>query len=78
VMYKLIESETKTLMLANGRKDYAFAVIDSAVAPEIRTSPRRTLMVLLGTVLGFFVGVMISLARDAWVRRRQRTELSAA
>jgi uncharacterized protein involved in exopolysaccharide biosynthesis len=78
VMYKLVESETKTLMLANGRKDYAFAVIDSAVAPEIRSSPKRTLMVLLGTALGLFVGVMFSLAHDAWVRRRQRPELSAA
>jgi uncharacterized protein involved in exopolysaccharide biosynthesis len=78
VMYKLIESETKTVMLANGRKDYAFAVIDSAVPPEIRTSPKRTLIVLLGATLGLFLGIMIALAHDAWGRRRQRTLVSAA
>jgi uncharacterized protein involved in exopolysaccharide biosynthesis len=78
VMFNLIESETKTLMLANGRTDYAFAVIDSAVAPEIRTSPRRTLMVLIGAALGLFVSVMIALAHDAWVRRRERAALNVA
>ena len=48
VMYNLIEEETKTLMLANARREYAFTVVDPAVAPEQRISPRRTLMVLGG------------------------------
>ena len=58
VMYNLIETETKTLMLANARSEYAFTVVDPAVAPEIRTSPRRKLIVLSGGVLGVFFGVL--------------------
>lgn len=70
VMFNLIETETKKLMFANGRIEYAFAVFDPAVPPEIRTSPRRTIIVALGMLLGFFLGVMLAFVRDSWVRGR--------
>jgi len=70
VMYNLIENEEKTLMVANAKAEYAFTVIDPAVAPEERFSPRRTLMVLIGTALGLFLGTLAAFARDAWVQRR--------
>ena len=66
----LIESETKTLMLANGRQDYAFRIVDPAVPPEIRHSPRRALLVISGTALGFFVGAVFSLGHDTFRRRK--------
>jgi uncharacterized protein involved in exopolysaccharide biosynthesis len=66
----LIESETKTLMLANGRQDYAFRIVDPAVAPQIRHSPQRTLLVLSGTALGFFIGSAVALIINAYRRRK--------
>lgn len=69
-MYSQIESETKTLMLANARHEYAFRVIDPAVAPEIRYSPKRTLMVLAGTAIGFLVGAMLAFGFNAFGRRK--------
>src|SRR5262249_30866676 len=33
VIYNIIENETKTLMLANGRIEYAFEVVDPATPP---------------------------------------------
>jgi len=65
----LIETETKKLMLANGRTDYAFRVIDPAVTPEVRHSPRRTLMVISGFAIGFLVASMFALGRNAFRRR---------
>lgn len=62
VMYNLIETETQTLMLANARIEYAFTVVDPAVAPEDRTSPRRKLIVLSGGALGLFFGVLVAFA----------------
>jgi uncharacterized protein involved in exopolysaccharide biosynthesis len=59
VMYDLIESETKTLMLASARTEYAFTVVDPAVPPEVRISPRRALMVILGTLIGLFIGLIV-------------------
>jgi uncharacterized protein involved in exopolysaccharide biosynthesis len=59
-LYNLIESETKQLMLANGKLEYAFTVIDPAVAPEIRISPKRTLMTLIGFAIGCVLGCVIA------------------
>jgi uncharacterized protein involved in exopolysaccharide biosynthesis len=61
VLFSLIETETQRLMLANARVEYAFTIVDPAVAPESRESPRRTLMVLAGGVLGVFFGVVVAL-----------------
>jgi uncharacterized protein involved in exopolysaccharide biosynthesis len=69
-LFHLIESETKKLMLANGRTEYAFRSVDPAVTPEVRHSPRRTLMVLSGGALGFFLGTMVALSHDAFRRRK--------
>jgi uncharacterized protein involved in exopolysaccharide biosynthesis len=69
-LYSLIENETKKLMLANGRTEYAFRIVDPAVPPEVRHSPRRTLMVLSGFALGFFLSAMIALGHDSYRRRK--------
>jgi uncharacterized protein involved in exopolysaccharide biosynthesis len=68
-MYGLIEAETKSLMLANGRTEYAFTIVDPAVPPEVRFSPRRTLMVISGLFIGGFLGSFGVWARKT-VRRR--------
>lgn len=67
-MYDLIEHETKSLMLAHGRLEYAFTIVDPAVTPELRFSPRRTLLVLSGLFIGGLLGSLIAWARNA-VRR---------
>jgi uncharacterized protein involved in exopolysaccharide biosynthesis len=68
VMYNLIEGETKTLMVANGRIEYAFNLVDPAVAPETRSSPHRGLMGIGGAFFGMLVGLVIAFARPAPVR----------
>jgi uncharacterized protein involved in exopolysaccharide biosynthesis len=68
-MYALIEAETKSLMLAHGRVEYAFTIVDPAVPPEVRFSPRRTLMVISGLFIGGFAGSIVAWARKA-IRRR--------
>ena len=67
-MYTLIESETKTLMLAQGRLEYAFSTIDPAVTPEVSTSPKHSVIVLIGIVAGLFAGILIALARHKIAR----------
>jgi uncharacterized protein involved in exopolysaccharide biosynthesis len=67
-MYNLIENETKTLMLANAKTEYAFSVVDPAVPPERKVSPHRSLYVLFGAFVGAAVGLFV-----AGVRRARRT-----
>jgi uncharacterized protein involved in exopolysaccharide biosynthesis len=59
----LIESETKTLMLAKGRAEYAFSTIDPAVPPEVKASPKIAIVVLVGAVVGIFAGLLAAMAR---------------
>ncbi|HEY2682955.1 MAG TPA: Wzz/FepE/Etk N-terminal domain-containing protein [Steroidobacteraceae bacterium] len=74
-IFDLIEHETKTLMLANGRTEYAFTVIDPAVPAHIRSSPHRTVMVLSGLFIGGFLGSVIAWVRKS-MRRREPTAAS--
>jgi uncharacterized protein involved in exopolysaccharide biosynthesis len=71
-MYQLLESETKKLMLANERIEYAFSVADPGVAPEIRSFPKRTLIVGGGLGVGLFVGLCIAFVRGRLAVRRQQ------
>lgn len=72
VMYELIQSETKTLMLANARADFAFTVVDPAVAPEKRFKPKRKLMVASGLAIGFVLASLFVFGRDTVRRYRAR------
>jgi len=71
VMYNLIENETKTLMLANGRREYAFQVVDPAVAPELKAGPHRLLLTLIGFTIGFGLAAVTALIRERVDRRRR-------
>jgi uncharacterized protein involved in exopolysaccharide biosynthesis len=64
VMFRLIESETKNSMLASGRPEFAFTVVDSAAVPEIRLSPKRTLIAIGGLLLGFVLGTLFVVVRE--------------
>tara|TARA_B110000211_G_scaffold234961_1_gene307816 strand:+ start:1624 stop:2583 length:960 start_codon:yes stop_codon:yes gene_type:complete len=59
ILYKLIEEQAKTIMFANVRDEYAFKTIDPALVPEVRDSPKRTLIVILGFALGIVISCMI-------------------
>ena len=76
VMYNLVESEMQRLMLANGRLEYSFVLVDPAVAPEVRTSPQRTIMVMIGGLIGVILGAAIAFIHQAIVRYSTRTEVA--
>ncbi|EGQ9889237.1 LPS O-antigen length regulator, partial [Vibrio parahaemolyticus] len=61
--YKLIEEQTKSLMLAEVQEEFVFKVIDPAMVPEVKESPKRALICILGSLLGFMLGVIIVLIR---------------
>jgi uncharacterized protein involved in exopolysaccharide biosynthesis len=72
VLYNLIEIEMRTLMLAHAREEYALSVVDEAVAPELRYSPKRKQLVVLGGLLGCIVAAFV-----VAIRRTLRTERDA-
>lgn len=64
VLFKLIESQIQTIMLANVRDGYVFAVIDPATVPERSIKPKKALIVVFGGVFGFMLAVVIILVRS--------------
>ena len=59
VLYNLLESEKQKAMLANVNEDFALEVIDPAVSPETRETPKRKLIVALGVTCGGFFGIFV-------------------
>ncbi|SFR51231.1 G-rich domain on putative tyrosine kinase [Marinobacter daqiaonensis] len=59
VFYQLIESETRTVMLANAQKEYVFQTVDPAVVPQEKSEPKRALICIVATMLGGMLGVFI-------------------
>lgn len=55
-LFHLIENEIKSSMLAQSSGDYAFKVIDPAVAPQERVRPKRGLIL----ALAFLAGLMMT------------------
>ncbi|HFC9440967.1 Wzz/FepE/Etk N-terminal domain-containing protein [Vibrio cholerae] len=70
--YKLIEEQTKSLMLAEVQDEFVFKVVDPAVVPELKAGPKRALICVLGTLLGGMFGVAMVLVRFAF--RKEDTE----
>ncbi len=65
VFYQLIEQQTKTILLAEVRKEYAFKIIDPAVAPEEKVKPKRSLIVAISTLTGGLIGISLALILPA-------------
>jgi uncharacterized protein involved in exopolysaccharide biosynthesis len=65
-IYRLIETQIKSIMWANVRDQYSFRVLDPpAVADkDDPVRPRRASMIAIGTVLGFFISLLIVFVRN--------------
>ncbi len=62
VFYRLIEEQTKALMMAEVQDEYYFKVIDPAVIPEERAGPKRRVIVMSWTMAGGLIGLAMVFA----------------
>lgn len=74
---RIIEDQISAMMLAQAQVEYAFEIIDPAVVPKQRISPKRTLIVIIATFLGGFLGVFVVLSRYAARKLLKRNDESA-
>lgn len=61
---KLMEQEVEKLMLIESNKDYIFKVIDSPIAPELKSKPQRSIICIVGAIIGGFFGLIIGIIRE--------------
>jgi len=62
VFYRLIEEQTKTLMLAEVSDEYVLKTLSPAKVPEEKSGPPRALIVGGATLLGAFLGVVMAIS----------------
>jgi hypothetical protein len=70
---QLIETQVNNEMMANVQRDYAYHFIDTAVPPEMRSGPKRTLITIGGAILGFLLGTAYIVLRQRVARSRRAT-----
>jgi uncharacterized protein involved in exopolysaccharide biosynthesis len=71
-MGRLLEGEMQKLMLARGNEEFAFKVIDKATAPKFRDAPKRSMIAIVVTLAGGFLGLVAVFLRQAWRNRLPR------
>lgn len=59
MLYRLIERQTQSVMLANTRQDFAFKIIDPAIIPIHPAGPNRKLIVIIGSMLGLIFAIFL-------------------
>lgn len=62
VFYRMIESQMKTLMLAEVSGEYLLKKVAQEKLPERKSGPSRTLICVLGVVLGVMAGIFAVMA----------------
>ncbi|MHB9954108.1 Wzz/FepE/Etk N-terminal domain-containing protein [Vibrio campbellii] len=72
--YKLIEEQTKSLMLAEVQEEFVFKVIDPAVVPEVKDEPKRALICVLGTLVGIIFAFLIIFTKFLITRKNSECE----
>ena len=60
LFYGMIESQTSKAMLAEVRSEYAFRVIDPAIAPEFKLSPQRLVITLKSVIYSLILIIVLS------------------
>lgn len=76
---RLIEAQIKQRMLANVSEEYAFRVVDRAMAPDADdpVRPRKVLIIAAGPVLGLVVGVICIVLVSAVRPARRASQIAA-
>ena len=54
----LEQEQMKRLMMVEANKNYIFKVLDSPIVPEMKVKPKRSLTVILGSMLGMMLSVL--------------------
>ena len=63
-IYTLMQEQIKTLMIATARKQFAFRIVDPAIAPSHKSFPRPLLWTVAGALLGLLFGIFFVVIRE--------------
>jgi uncharacterized protein involved in exopolysaccharide biosynthesis len=76
-LYGLLQKQFEMAKLGEVKDAAVIQVIDTAVPPQVRFKPKRTLMVLLAAVLGFFLSIFAAFFLEFLENARRDPESAA-
>lgn len=65
LLASLLRSHMESRMMATVEPNYVFAIVDPPTLPEKKAEPKRALICIFGTLIGFALGVSFSLVMHA-------------
>ena len=75
-IYTLMQEEIKKLMIATARKQFAFRVVDPAIAPSQKFFPRPLLWTIAGTLFGMLFGLFFGVLKETLYTNAGSTDSS--
>lgn len=66
---RLIENETKNLMLVESEKEYFLKVLQSPIVPEEKIRPKRSQVMLLGAMISILFSLMAVILRASILKK---------
>ena len=63
MFYQLIQEATQSMMLAEVYPEYVLKTIDPPVIPELKSQPKRSLISILGFLIGGILSILIVIVR---------------
>jgi LPS O-antigen subunit length determinant protein (WzzB/FepE family) len=72
VFYELMQQQIKTLMLAEIRIEYVLKKVGPIKTPESKFKPKRTIVILLGSILGLLLALILIAIRPMLIDLRQK------
>lgn len=67
-VYELLMKGLELAKLDEARQGEIIQVVDSAVVPDRKSSPHRVIIVVVSTVIAFFLAIFWVIVREAWER----------
>ena len=71
VLYRLIESQMQTIVLANIKDEFALTTLDPPVIPQEKSRPNRTLIAISGLLFGFVIGLLIIFSKHLSLEKQE-------
>lgn len=76
-IFDILAHQFELAKLDEAKEGAMIQVVDSAIPPDRRSSPKRGLIVVVATVAGFLLGILIALVQAGWSHVRQDPEAGA-
>lgn len=73
-IFDILARQYETAKLDQAKEGALIQVVDPAIVPDKRSSPKRTLIVLISTLAGLFLGILIALAQAGFERLKSDPE----